>query len=179
MATTLSLTAAEAASVKPGQTRCLTVAGGSASVIVHRSHDGALTVAPNSCRHMGDAFISNADIEDAVLVCPHHGARLDCSTMSYIGDAKLPGLGITLSKLTGTKQPVYAVSKPSADGAVKLTLPEGALGSAAGRFLASLAPRTTVARVLFLLGGVLLAVLRLAPTGSLPAMLEGLPLRGR
>ena len=172
---TLTLPRALVDSVAPGATRCLSVEGG--SVIAHRSRDGQLTVAPNGCQHMLDAFAENADIEDAVLVCPHHGARLDCSTMTYTADAKLNGM-ITVKKMTGDKHPVY-LCRANADGSVSLTLPPGAAPTALGALVASLAPRSPASKGLFFLALALVAVLRLAPPGSLPAALEALPLRRR
>ena len=120
MATTLTLSKAEADAIAPGTTRCITVGG--AAVIAHKSRDGAHTCAPNVCQHMSAGFSANADIEDSVLVCPMHGACLDASTMTYKGDAKL--FGLTLHNLSGSKQPVYTV-KANRDGSLTLRPPVG------------------------------------------------------
>ncbi|HMI85352.1 MAG TPA: Rieske 2Fe-2S domain-containing protein [Polyangiaceae bacterium] len=54
------------------------VAGG--AVIVCRDASGRIHAAPNRCRHQGGRFVRGKSCE---LVCPHHGWKLDGSTMTY------------------------------------------------------------------------------------------------
>jgi len=169
MAATVTLSKADADSVTPGATRCLAASGGT-SVIAHRSRAGLLTVAPNVCEHWGSFSMAKAstDIEDCVLVCPIHQSKLDASTMTYMSDPSVAGL-LKIGEMRGKKHAVYA-QKVNADGSISLTPPPSSAaagGSAATRVLAALVLALTV----------LFFFLRLAPPGSLPAVLEELPLR--
>ena len=122
--TLITLPAATITSIAAGTTRCIDAGG--RSLIVHKSRDGELTVGVNACEHLGDKFAANRDIEDSVLACPSHGARLDASTMTYADDARL--FGVTLAKMRGRKHPQYVV-KRNADGSVLLKAPAGSEGS--------------------------------------------------
>jgi nitrite reductase/ring-hydroxylating ferredoxin subunit len=166
----ITLSKADADSVAPGATRCLTASGG-ASVIAHRSRAGLLTVAPNVCEHWGSFGMSkaSADIEDCVLICPIHQSKLDASTMTYTSDPSIAGV-LKIGEMKGRKHAVYKQTICS-DGSIALTPPPGAAagGSALSRLLAALVLGVTA----------LFFLLRLAPPGSLPAVLEQLPLRRR
>ena len=80
MATTVVIPAATLAAYPAGKAVCQTVGG--RPVIVYKSADGAVKVAPNSCAHMGNMgrgndvlakFAESKDIEDAgKLVCGFH-----------------------------------------------------------------------------------------------------------
>ena len=50
------------------------------AVIVCRDAGGAVRAAPNRCRHQGGRFARGRGCE---LVCPHHGWKLDASSMTY------------------------------------------------------------------------------------------------
>jgi CMP-N-acetylneuraminate monooxygenase len=50
------------------------------TIIVCRDAEGRVQAAPNRCRHQGGRFQRGQGCE---LVCPHHGWKLDATTMTY------------------------------------------------------------------------------------------------
>ena len=118
------VTKAEADSIKAGAS-CVTLGG--AHMLAFKAADGALTLAPNVCVHMGAQF--KVDIEDAgKFKCTMHGVKMDGSTLEYCPGSHPRAMGMEISKIPEhTKQPTYSVVK-NADGSLTCTAPEGKAG---------------------------------------------------
>jgi len=113
---TVSIPAAQLQAYPAGKATCAKLGG--VAVIVFRSADGAVKVAPNQCVHMGAAL---GDMEDGKMQCSFHGATLDPATMTYLSPPKaLGGMGTKVEK--GTAHPTFPVTV-NADGSASVELP--------------------------------------------------------
>ena len=116
---TFSLPADFVGSLQVGKASCHKV--GRRALLLFKSPDGSIKVAPNTCAHMTQPLVP--DVDAGVFSCGMHGAKLDAATMTYTsGPKKMAGLGTKV--VNGTPQPVYDVTM-NADGSATVVVPEG------------------------------------------------------